>query len=234
MHRTLTASGFRAASHSGSPHQGASTRPRPCVKNFCRSAKLVRSERIPSRSRVRAWVSSPSCTSASALAGPGGLDPDRVLVDRTERRANDVRWSYIKKGAPVIIEVGPRDAASRTVSYRVRLDHRHVRSVPFAQAAGAITSALAEVHDGLLTQARTRLRDGIRSDLTSFADLRKFFAESRGLVLAPWCGDPECEAALKPLAVSIRCLPEHLEASGDVCIVDGRPRRFSALFGQSY
>ena len=171
---------------------------------------------------------------ASALAGPSALAPDRVLVERSERRANDVRWSYIKKGAPVIIEVGPRDAASRTVSYRVRLDHRHVRSVPFAQAAGAITSALAEVHDGLLTQARTRLRDGIRSDLSSFAELRKFFAESRGLVLAPWCGDPECEAALKPLAVSVRCIPEQLEASGDACIVDGRPRQFSALFGHSY
>jgi prolyl-tRNA synthetase len=174
---------------------------------------------------------------ATAVARPGGLDPiapDRVLVDRTERRANDVRWSYIKKGAPVIIEVGPRDAASRTVSYRVRLDHRNVRSVPFAGAAEAMTSALAEVHEGLLTQARTRLRDGIRTDLTSFEDLRKFFEESRGLVLAPWCGDPECEAALKPLAVSIRCIPEHLEAPGDVCIVDGRPRRFSALFGQSY
>jgi len=97
-----------------------------------------------------------------------------------------------------------------------------------------MTSALAEVHEGLLTQARTRLRDGIRSDLFSFADLQKFFTQSRGLVLAPWCGDPECEAALKPLAVSVRCIPEHLEASGDVCIVDGRPRRFSALFGQSY
>jgi prolyl-tRNA synthetase len=155
-------------------------------------------------------------------------------VDRTERRANDVRWSYIKKGAPVIIEVGPRDAASRTVSYRVRLDHRNVRSVPLAQATEAITSALAEVHEGLLTQARTRLRDGIRSDLTTFAELRKFFAQNRGLVLAPWCGDPACEEALKPLAVSVRCIPEHLEASGDACIVDGRPRRFSALFGQSY
>jgi prolyl-tRNA synthetase len=171
---------------------------------------------------------------ASALARPGGLAPDRVLVERSERRANDVRWSYIKKGAPVIIEVGQRDAASRTVSYRVRLDHRNVRSVPLAQAAEAMTSALSEVHEGLLTQARIRLRDGIRSDLSSFADLRKFFTQSRGLVLAPWCGDPECEAALKPLAVSIRCIPEHLEASGDVCIVDGRPRRFSALFGQSY
>ena len=171
---------------------------------------------------------------ASELARPGGLAPDRVLVERSERRANDVRWSYIKKGAPVIIEVGQRDAASRTVTYRVRLDHRNVRSVPLAGATEAMTSALSEVHEGLLIQARTRLRDGIRSDLTNFAEMRKFFTGGRGLVLAPWCGDPECEAALKPLAVSVRCIPEHLEASGDVCIVDGRPRRFSALFGQSY
>jgi len=171
---------------------------------------------------------------ASELARPGGLAPDRVLVDRGERRATDVRWSYIKKGAPVIIEVGQRDAASRTVAYRVRLDHRNVRSAPFAEASEAMTSALREVHEGLLTHARTRLRDGIRSDITSFADMQKFFEENRGLVLAPWCGDPECEAALKPLAVSIRCIPEHMEASGDVCIVDGRRRRFSALFGQSY
>jgi prolyl-tRNA synthetase len=171
---------------------------------------------------------------ALELTQSGGLSPDRVLVERSERRATDIRWSYIKKGVPVIIEVGVRDADSRTVSYRVRLDHRTARSVPLEQAAEAMTSALREVHEGLLTQARARLRDGIRSDITSFAEMRKFFEDGRGLVLAPWCGERDCEAALKPLAVSIRCIPEHLEASGDVCIIDGRPRRYSALFGQSY
>src|SRR5580698_5899897 len=171
---------------------------------------------------------------AAALTGPGGIQPDRVLVETSEQRATDLRWSYIKKGAPVIVEVGPRDLASRTVSYRMRLDHRTLRTASFDAVPGAIGGALREVHEGLLDQARTRLRDGIHTGITTLAQLAEFFRSQRGFVLGAWCGEPDCEAALKPLAVSIRCIPQHLEAPGSVCIVDGRPRRFSALFGQSY
>jgi prolyl-tRNA synthetase len=171
---------------------------------------------------------------AAALTGPGGIQPDRVLVETSEQRATDLRWSYIKKGAPVIVEVGPRDLAGRTVSYRMRLDHRTLRTAGFDAVPGAIGGALREVHEGLLDQARTRLRDGIHTGITTLAQLAEFFRSQRGFVLGAWCGEPDCEAALKPLAVSIRCIPQHLEAPGSVCIVDGRPRRFSALFGQSY
>ena len=171
---------------------------------------------------------------AAALTGPGGIQPDRVLVETSEQRATDLRWSYIKKGAPVIVEVGPRDLASRTVSYRMRLDHRTLRTASFDAVPGAIGGALREVHEGLLDQARTRLRDGIHTGITTLAQLAEFFRSQRGFVLGAWCGEPDCEAALKPLAVSIRCIPQHLEAPGSACIVDGRPRRFSALFGQSY
>jgi prolyl-tRNA synthetase len=171
---------------------------------------------------------------AAALTGPGGIDPDRVLVETSEQRSADLRWSYIKKGAPVIVEVGPRDLAGRTVSYRVRLDHRTLRTAGFGDALGAMTGALREVHEGLLQQARTRLREGIHTGISTLAEMEQFFRDRRGFVLGAWCGEPDCEALLKPLAVSIRCLPQHLEAPEGTCIVDGRPRRFSALFGQSY
>jgi prolyl-tRNA synthetase len=171
---------------------------------------------------------------AAALTGPDGIDPDRVLVETSEQRATDLRWSYIKKGAPVIAEVGPRDLANRTVSYRVRLDHRTPRTADFDDVRAALDGAMREVHQGLLRQARARLREGIHSDISTLAELEQFFRSRRGFVLGAWCGEPDCEALLKPLAVSIRCIPQHLEAPGDRCIVDGRPRRFSALFGQSY
>ena len=171
---------------------------------------------------------------ADALAGPDGIGLDRVLVETSEHRATDLRWNYIRKGAPVIIELGPRDTANRTVSYRVRLDHRNVRTTGFDDAQDAITRALREVHDGLLQQARRRLQEGIRSDISTLAELQEFFREYRGFVLGSWCGEPECEAALRPLGVSIRCIPEDLESRTDFCVVDGRPKRFSAVFGQSY
>jgi prolyl-tRNA synthetase len=171
---------------------------------------------------------------AAALTGPDGINPDRVLVETSEQRATDLRWSYVKKGVPVIAEVGPRDLASRTVTYRVRLDHHALRTAGFDDLRAAMAAALREVHEGLLQQARIRLREGIHSDITTLGEMEQFFRSRRGFVLGAWCGEPDCEAALKPLAVSIRCIPQHLEAPGEACVVDGRPKRFSALFGQSY
>lgn len=171
---------------------------------------------------------------ANALTRSGRISADQILVEDSEHRVSDLRWGYIKKGAPIVIEIGARDVANRVVTYRMRLDHRNPRTSSFGEAADSIAAALDEVNDGLLAQATARLMDGIRTDISTLQEMKEFFQKDRGFVLAPWCGSPECEAALKPLAVSIRCIPESLEARGDVCVIDGRPRKFSALFGQSY
>src|ERR1700744_5738337 len=44
-------------------------------------------------------------------------EPVRALVDRKSGRAIDKRWAWIKRGVPVICDIGARDVAAGNVSY---------------------------------------------------------------------------------------------------------------------
>jgi prolyl-tRNA synthetase len=53
----------------------------------------------------------PAERTACALSAFG--EPLRVLLDTKATKASNKRWSWVKKGAPVIVEVGPRDVSGR-------------------------------------------------------------------------------------------------------------------------
>ncbi len=52
-------------------------------------------------------------------------EPLRVLLDKRPGKATQKRWTWVKKGAPIIVEVGGRDMASRMVSH-IRRDRLYV------------------------------------------------------------------------------------------------------------
>src|SRR3546814_4586342 len=43
-------------------------------------------------------------------------EPVRALLDKKAIKAANKRWNWVKKGAPVIVEVGGRDLAAQNVS----------------------------------------------------------------------------------------------------------------------
>src|ERR1700742_473641 len=58
---------------------------------------------------------------ASALKGARAFDERlRVLVDKRATKSADKRWNWVRRGAPIIVEVGARDAASGTVTFMRR------------------------------------------------------------------------------------------------------------------
>ncbi|HCO45367.1 MAG TPA: proline--tRNA ligase, partial [Erythrobacter sp.] len=53
----------------------------------------------------------------ATLAGQSVLgEPLRVLLDTRPGKAAQKRWDYVRKGAPVIVEVGGRDMDNGVVS----------------------------------------------------------------------------------------------------------------------
>jgi prolyl-tRNA synthetase len=162
-------------------------------------------------------------------------DPVRVHLDRRQQRSADKRWQWTKRGAPVVVEVGPRDLADGVIAYRQRLDvDSVVRSDVSAFAAG-VGDILGGLQSALLAQARARLEAGIVRGLHTLDEIRAHFESGgSGFVLGKWCGSPECEQALKGLAVTIRVLPQNLTADGDRCLIDGSPATTDALWAQAY
>ena len=56
-----------------------------------------------------------------------------------------------------------------------------------------------------------------------------------GFVKAMWCGDPECEAAIKEkTGVTTRCMPFEQEQLSDVCVHCGKPAKKMTIFARAY
>ncbi|MFB9908500.1 proline--tRNA ligase [Allokutzneria oryzae] len=159
----------------------------------------------------------------------------RVHLDNRATRPGDKKWQWIKRGAPLLVEVGPRDAESGTVSFRNRFEPHRQQQLPLSDFVTSVGEELAGLQDRLLARATDRLDEGIRRDITTREDAESHFREDgAGFALAGWCGSSGCETGLKPLGVTIRCLPSHLSADATTCLVCGTPSNHSAIWGLSY
>ena len=168
-------------------------------------------------------------------------EPLRVKVDVRDRKAQDKRWEWVKKGAPLIVEVGPRDLAKGEVCWINRLE---IGKKNF-EAADAFVAAAGErlraIQDALYTQAKAYRDANIRTDIKDLAAFKEYFSKKSaylaqgapGWVRAHWCGDEASLAVLDDMAVTIRNIPADQTGPG-VCVLTGRPADKEVYFARSY
>jgi prolyl-tRNA synthetase len=175
-------------------------------------------------------------------------EPVRALLDARPAKAANKRWGWIKKGAPVIVEVGPRDMAGGNVSAirRDRLyqnDGKLASSIhPRADFVGAVGGLLEDIQAGLFAEAKARLDANIKRGVTEFGEVERFFAESEafpGWVEVEWAKPTGAEldavdARLKALKLTLRNVPENAAPATGACIFTGKPSVERVLVGRSY
>jgi prolyl-tRNA synthetase len=124
------------------------------------------------------------------------------------RRAVD--WEL--KGAPVRLEVGPRDLAAGTVTL-ARRDTGTKEPVPVGGAAKAVTEALEATQRDLLEGARKQ-RETHTADAGDAVEALE--AAKDGFARVPWSAlGPEGEARLAADGVTVRCLRREDESVPD-------------------
>ena len=181
--------------------------------------------------------------------------PLRVLVDKTQGRSADKRWDWVRRGAPLIVELGPRDAANGQVTFmrRDRLwgESERVASInlPRADFIAAAPGLLAEIQAGLYDEAKARIEANIRTDITTFEQLAAHFGQSsddedanvafKGWVRCAW-SRPTGEALeavtqqLKSLRLTIRNAPMVQPTVFRPCIFTGGPGVEEILIARAY
>lgn len=190
-----------------------------------------------------------------ALHGKFALgEPIRALLDTRAQRSADKRWNWVRRGAPIIVELGPRDAAGGQVSFMRRdvlRDGDKVKShqMAFDDFVEGAAGLLQEIQQALYDEAKARLVANITTGVTDFADLEAFFgpgeeddeagAPFRGWVRAPWCRPTgaeleEIEQRLKGLKLTLRNAPADQPQSFGACIFTGRPGVEEVLIGRAY
>ncbi|MDX5984165.1 aminoacyl--tRNA ligase-related protein [Sphingomonas echinoides] len=182
------------------------------------------------------------------LANQSALgEPVRALLDLKFGKAATKRWGWVKKGAPIVIEVGGRDVAGGNVSviqrdrlYREdgKLDSAVVARADFVRDAGGV---LEEIQAALHAEARARLADNIVA-AADFAAIETHFAEgvkNPGWLEVQWSRptgaalDSVVER-LKALKLTIRNAPMAQAAADGVCVFTGASAVERVLIGRAY
>jgi prolyl-tRNA synthetase len=181
---------------------------------------------------------------ATALRGQHFASrPVRAKVDTRDMASAEKRWSWIKKGVPLICEVGPKDLEKRSVAITWRDQLGAGKAfVPFDELANGAAAQLQQYEQRLFDAAAAIRTARLRTDITTLADFKAYFAESgdkgfttgTGFVQAPFCGDEDAvEGVLKEMGVTIRCMPLDSKAGG-ACIFTGKPATCTAIFARAY
>jgi prolyl-tRNA synthetase len=162
-------------------------------------------------------------------------EPVRVRIDDRDLRGGDKKWQWVKRGVPVLVEVGPRDVQSGGV-FRARraLDANGV-GVPRSEFVATIANTLAEMQQGLFDRAAAA-RDAATVEIGDLAKFEKFFADDApgGLAYCHFTDGPAMEAKLKELKVTPRCVPLEGGESSGKCIFSGEATNRRAVFARSY
>jgi prolyl-tRNA synthetase len=186
-----------------------------------------------------------SSLSAQSVFG----QPLRVLLDTKKIKSAEKRWNWVRRGAPVIVEVGPRDAASGAVTYMRRdalRDGDKVKSsaMPLADFIAFAPSLLTDIQAALHGEAKARLTGNIRRDITDWAGVEAYFGSGeddafKGWLRVVWNKPTGAEldavdARLKALKLTIRNAPLDQPAAFGPCIFTGKPGVQEILIGRAY
>jgi prolyl-tRNA synthetase len=176
--------------------------------------------------------------------------PVRAHVDTKDARPADKRWDWVRKGAPLICEIGPRDAANGQVTFINRnalRDGEKIKSTSLPRAdfiaqAGGILEAIQK---DLFAEAKKRLHDNIVSDLNTWDDVARYYGvadderEFKGWARVHWSRPTGAELEkvgerLKALKLTIRNAPLKQPSSFGACIFTGKPGVEEILIARAY
>jgi prolyl-tRNA synthetase len=171
-----------------------------------------------------------------------------VLLDAKPGKAAAKRWDWVRKGAPLIVEVGGRDMAGGTVSLLRRdalwsdTGKPAFETPTLGEAAASIPSMLEAIQANLLADA-ANVRDGrIARGVTDFAGIEAHFAEGEknpGWIEVQWAKptgaalDAVTER-LKALKLTLRNVPIGAAPADGTCVFTGEPAVERVLVARAY
>jgi prolyl-tRNA synthetase len=186
----------------------------------------------------------------AALAGQTALgERIRVLLDMKPGKAAAKRWDWVRKGAPIIIEVGPRDMAEGKIAVLRRdqlwneANGKPAFNYPahgdFVAEAGALLEA---IQSALYNEARDRRDANITRGVTEWAAVADHFDKGGkypGWVEVEWAKPTGAELdavveKLKSAKLTIRNVPRGCEPATGTCIFTGKPAAERVLIARAY
>ena len=145
-----------------------------------------------------------------------------VLDDRKEITPGNKYFTWELRGAPVRIEIGPRDLDAGT-AVLVRRDTLEKRAVQMSALAEEVKGMLSAVDSNLEERSSAWMKQ-MFYNAQNLEDAKRRLDETGGIVEAAWCGQVECGKELEPkIEARILGAPYGEEAAQEgACIVCGK------------
>ena len=158
----------------------------------------------------------------------------RVQLDDDNRlRPGEKYYKWEMFGVPVRVELGPREADSRTVTL-VRRDTGEKSKVQLDSLQSEIGSLFDDIQANLKARSWERMNEAL-SDAESIEELKDLM-EKKKIVRVNWCGDPHCAFLLKDeVAGDVRgTLWGEQEVPTGPCIVCGDESKYITYIARSF
>ncbi len=157
----------------------------------------------------------------------------RAKIDLSDQSPGWKFSEYEMKGVPLRVEIGPKDI-EKNQCVIVRRDNRQKYFVSLDNVEEEILKLLTEMRDSMYNAALER-RERMTYVAHNLDEMIKIADEQPGFIKAMWCGERECEDALKEKAgVTSRCAPFEQEQIEDVCVCCGKPAKKLLYWGKAY
>ena len=164
----------------------------------------------------------------------------RVVVD--ERNEYTAGWKYNEweiKGVPIRINIGQRDIENNTIEI-VRRDTKQkqiISASSISQLNEKLKAIFKEIQDNLFDISKKKLIENTKTIL-NYGEFKETMNNSFGFILTGWCGNEECETAIKEeTSADIRVIPfdqKELKSQIKNCIYCKKNAQRVAIFARAY
>jgi prolyl-tRNA synthetase len=136
----------------------------------------------------------------------------RVLVDDSDARSPDKMWKWIKRGVPLRVEIGAREADSATATITRRdIGRESKRTIAASELIETAPAILKEIQAALLATSRARNKEMI-TDVADLAELRAHLVAGKiGFARLPYAATQtvEFDELMSEYKISRRCLDDN-------------------------
>lgn len=164
-----------------------------------------------------------------------------VQIDMRDMRGGDKKWQWIKKGVPIIVEIGMRDIENNSIFF-YRRDHMKSQSLKKEEFLSEVSSILENIQNVLLQRAIHFQKENTK-EIKSSDEFIQFFTPKNtdkpeihgGFALSHFCLDPKIEDRIKDeYGVTVRSIPLGEEEKEGKCIFTAKSCKKRVIFAKAY
>lgn len=172
----------------------------------------------------------------------------RTKIDSRDKSSVDKVWEWVRKGAPMICEIGARDIENGGLMVKERIffgQPEGKKILKTEEFAATVSERLEFLQHEMFKRAKERLEQNIRTDIKTPEEFAAYFASGNewiedgkqgkvAFVRGKWCADPATEELLKAMKITIRCIPFDQSGTTGKCLLTGKDATLDVIYARSY